>query len=160
MCAPARAAVDKNPKAGRTEFIMQLIVGLKGTGKTKTLIEEVNKASKETKGVVICIEYGRKLNNDITTRARLVDALEYDINNAEKLYGFVCGMIACNYDITELFIDSALKICNDNVDEFEDFIVKVEKLASAYNIECLITASVAADDLSEKTAPYVCPANQ
>ncbi len=134
---------------------MQLIVGLKGTGKTKTLIEEVNKASKETKGVVICIEYGRKLNNDITTRARLVDALEYGIDSADKLYGFVCGMIACNYDITELFIDSALKICNDNVEEFEEFVVKFEKLASAYNIKCMITASVAADGLTEKTAAFI-----
>ena len=138
---------------------MQLIVGLKGTGKTKTLIEEVNKASKETKGVVICIEYGRKLNNDITTRARLVDALEYDINSADKLYGFVCGMIACNYDITEIFIDSALKICGDNVAEFEEFVVKTEKLASAYKINCLVTASVAAEGLTDKTAGYICPAN-
>lgn len=138
---------------------MQLIVGLKGTGKTKTLIEEVNKASKETKGVVICIEYGRKLNNDITTRARLVDALEYDINSADKLYGFVCGMIACNYDITEIFIDSALKICGDNVAEFEEFVVKTEKLASAYKINCLVTASVAAEGLTDKTVGYICPAN-
>ncbi len=138
---------------------MQLIVGLKGTGKTKTLIEEVNKASKETKGVVICIEYGRKLNSDITTRARLVDALEYDINSADKLYGFVCGMIACNYDITEIFIDSALKICGDNIAEFEEFVVKTEKLASAYKINCLVTASVSAGDLSDKTAGYICPAN-
>jgi hypothetical protein len=138
---------------------MQLIVGLKGTGKTKTLIEEVNKASKETKGVVICIEYGRKLNSDISTRARLVDALEYDINSADKLYGFVCGMIACNYDITEIFIDSALKICGDNVAEFEEFAVKVEKLASSYKINCMLTASVAAENLSDKTAAFICPAN-
>ncbi len=138
---------------------MQLIVGLKGTGKTKTLIEEVNKASKETKGVVICIEYGRKLNNDITTRARLVDALEYDIDSADKLYGFVCGMIACNYDITEIFIDSALKICGDDVKAFEAFVVKVEKLVASYNINLLVTASVAASDLSDSVAGYICPAN-
>lgn len=137
---------------------MQLIVGLKGTGKTKTLIEEVNKASKETKGVVICIEYGRKLNNDVTTRARLVDALEYDIDSADKLYGFVCGMIACNYDITEIFIDSALKICGDNVAEFEEFVLKTEKLATAYKINCLVTASVEANGLSDKTAGFICPA--
>ncbi len=134
---------------------MQLIVGVKGTGKTKTLIEEVNKASKETKGVVICIEYGRKLNNDITTRARLVDALEYGIDSADKLYGFVCGMVACNYDITEMFIDSALKICGDNVAEFEEFVVKFDKLCSSYNIECVVTASTDASALTEKTASFI-----
>lgn len=134
---------------------MQLIVGVKGTGKTKTLIEEVNKASNETKGVVICIEYGRKLNNDITTRARLVDALEYGIDSADKLYGFVCGMVACNYDITEIFIDSALKICGDDVAAFEDFVVKTEKIASTYKIDCVVTASTEASALSEKTSAYI-----
>ncbi len=134
---------------------MQLIVGVKGTGKTKTLIEEVNKASKETKGVVICIEYGRKLNNDITTRARLVDALEYGIDSADKLYGFVCGMVACNYDITEMFIDSALKICGDDVAAFEEFVVKFDKFCSSYNIECVVTASTDASALTEKTAAFV-----
>ncbi len=134
---------------------MQLIVGLKGTGKTKTLIEEVNRASNETKGVVICIEYGRKLNSDITTRARLVDALEYGIDSADKLYGFVCGMFACNYDITELFIDSALKICADDVAAFEEFVVKTAKLADLYKIECVVTASCEAAALSDKVKGFV-----
>ncbi|MBR4950650.1 MAG: hypothetical protein IKU23_06830 [Clostridia bacterium] len=134
---------------------MQLIVGLKGTGKTKTLIEEVNRASNETKGVVICIEYGRKLNSDITTRARLVDALEYGIDSADKLYGFVCGMFACNYDITELYIDSALKICADDVAAFEEFVVKTAKLADLYKIECIVTASCEAATLSEKVKGFI-----
>lgn len=134
---------------------MQLIVGVKGTGKTKTLIEQVNKAAIETKGIVICIEYGRKLNNDISTRARLVDAQEYAIDSADKLYGFVCGMVACNYDITEIFIDSALKICGDDVSAFEEFVVKVEKLCATYKIACVVTASTDASALTEKTAPYI-----
>ncbi len=134
---------------------MQLIVGLKGTGKTKTLIEEVNRASNETKGVVICIEYGRKLNSDITTRARLVDALEYGIDSADKLYGFVCGMFACNYDITELYIDSALKICADDVAAFEEFVVKTAKLADLYKIDCIVTASCEAATLSEKVKGFI-----
>lgn len=134
---------------------MQLIVGVKGTGKTKAIIEEVNKASNVTKGVVICIEYGRKLNYDISTRARLVDAQEYGIDSADKLYGFVCGMVACNYDITELFIDSALKICGDDVAAFEDFVVKFNSVAETYKIDCVITASVDPSALSEKTASFV-----
>lgn len=134
---------------------MQLIVGLKGTGKTKTLIEAVNEASKETNGVVICIECGRKLTFDIKYHARLVDTQEYGIDDAEKLYGFVCGMLAGNYDITELFIDSALKICGDDVAAFEEFVCKVEKITSAHKIECVIVASVAPEALSEKTACYI-----
>ena len=134
---------------------MQLIVGVKGTGKTKAIIEEVNKASNETKGVVICIEYGRKLNYDISTRARLVDAQEYCIDSADKLYGFICGMVACNYDITELFVDSALKICADDVAAFEEFVVNVSKICDTYKIECVMTASVDPSELTEKTASFV-----
>ena len=134
---------------------MQLIVGVKGTGKTKAIIEEVNKASNVTKGVVICIEHGRKLNYDISTRARLVDAQEYGIDTAEKLYGFVCGMVACNYDITELFIDSALKICGDDIAAFEEFVVKFDAIAKTYNLEPVITASVDPSALTEKTAAFI-----
>ena len=138
---------------------MQLIVGVKGTGKTKTLIEEVNKASKETNGVVICIECGRKLTFDIKYHARLVDALEYGVDDADKLYGFVCGMLAGNYDITELFIDSALKICGDDIEAFEDFVLKVEKITSQHKIECVIVASTDPGALTEKTTGFIRPVN-
>lgn len=138
---------------------MQLIVGVKGTGKTKTLIEEVNKASKETNGVVICIECGRKLTFDIKYHARLVDALEYGVDDADKLYGFVCGMLAGNYDITGLFIDSALKICGDNIEAFEDFVLKVEKITSQHKIECVIVASTDPSALTEKTTGFIRPIN-
>lgn len=134
---------------------MQLIVGLKGTGKTKTLIDAVNAASKETNGVVICIECGRKLTFDIKYHARLVDTQEYGVDDADKLYGFVCGMLAGNYDITELFIDSALKICGDDVAAFEEFVCKVEKITSAHKIECMIVASVAPEALTEKTSCFI-----
>lgn len=134
---------------------MQLIVGLKGTGKTKALIEKVNGASKESKGVVICIEYNRNLTFDIQYHARLVDAMEYGINDADKLYGFVCGMLAGNYDITDLFIDSALKICGDDIESFENFVEKTAAITEKHNIKCLITASVEEKNLSDKTRKYI-----
>ena len=134
---------------------MKLIVGVKGTGKTKALIDEVNRAAKESDGVVICIEYGRKLSFDIHYHARLVDAKEYNIASAEALYGFVCGMLAGNYDITELFIDSALKICGNNVEEFEKFVVDIEKIASAHNVKIAITASVEPSALSDKVSGWI-----
>ena len=134
---------------------MQLIVGLKGTGKTKALIDEVNKASKESDGVVICIEYGRKLTFDIKYHARLVDAKEYGINDAQKLYGFVCGMLAGNYDITDLFIDSALKICGDDVKAFDGFLAGMDRIAASHNINCVITASVEPEALSEQSRAFI-----
>lgn len=146
---------DKIYQPEERSIIMQLIVGLKGTGKTKTLIEAVNSASEKTSGVVICIECGRKLTFDIKPHARLVDAQEYGIDDSEKLYGFVCGMLAGNYDITELFIDSAYKICGEDVNAFEEFVCKVENITAAHKIECVIVASVAPESLTEKTSKFV-----
>lgn len=134
---------------------MQLIVGVKGTGKTKALIEEVNKASAETNGVVICIEYGRKLTFDIAYHVRLVDAKEYGVNDSEKLFGFVCGMLAGNYDITDIFIDSALKICKDDVKAFEDFALNIAKITKEHNIECVITASADPEVFSSEVKQFV-----
>ena len=135
--------------------MIKLVIGVKGTGKTKNLIEAVNQASEKTNGVVICIECGRKLTFDIKPHARLVDVEEYGVQTADELYGFVCGMLAGNYDITEIFIDSALKMCGDDVTAFEDFVCKLEKITSEHKIECVMVASVAPEALSEKTSGFV-----
>ena len=95
--------------------MVKLIVGLKGTGKTKTLIELVNKAAEESKGAVICIEKGSKLNYDITHKARLIDTESFMVSDAQALYGFIAGITASNHDITDIFVDSALKICGNDI---------------------------------------------
>ena len=95
--------------------MVKLIVGLKGTGKTKTLIELVNKAATESKGAVICIEKGNKLNYDITHKARLIDSDSFMVSDAQALYGFIAGITASNHDITDIFVDSALKISRNDM---------------------------------------------
>ncbi len=145
------SAVSKT--RGNTTMI-KLIVGLKGTGKTKTLIADVNKAAEESKGSVVCIEYGRKLNYEIKPQARLIDAMEFDVTNEASLYGFVCGILAGNYDVTDLFIDSALKICGDNVDDFEKFVLDVDKIADK-NINIVFTASIDEASLPASLKKYL-----
>ncbi len=129
--------------------MVTLKVGVKGTGKTKMLVDEVHQKVKESKGVVICIEYGGKLTYHIRSAARLINAKDYDIKDANTLYGFVCGTLACNYDITELFIDSALKICGDKVPEFEEFMYKLDNIAGKIGVDCFITASLPEEALPE-----------
>lgn len=135
--------------------MVQLIVGVKGAGKTKALINEVNRAAKDSHGAVVCIEYGRKLTYDIQYQARLVDAKDYEINDGCSLYGFVCGILAANYDVSELFIDSALKVCQDDIASFESFILKTDKITTKNNITCLITASIAPENLPASIAGLV-----
>ena len=134
--------------------MLKLIVGVKGTGKTKTLISMVNTAADTTDGAVVCIEQGDKLKLDITHKARLIDTKEYNICDGQALFGFICGIVASNHDITDIFVDSALKICADNVDEFTVTAREIAAFAIANNINCVMTSSIAVEDLPEELVEY------
>lgn len=124
--------------------MIKLFIGGKGSGKTKTLIELVNNATAASKGSVVCIEKGDKLTHDITYKARLIDSDEYSISTADDLYGFIAGVLASNSDITDLFVDSGLKICGNDTVGFEKVLNKLEKIANEVNI--VMTASIAVDE--------------
>jgi len=135
--------------------MLKLLIGVKGTGKTKTLIEKANEAIDTTKGAVVCIEKGTKLIHEINYRVRLVDTDEYKINDAKALYGMVAGVFASNHDVTHIFIDSALKICKNDVAAFEEFVALTAEFAEVHNIEFLITASLPAEEASESLKKYL-----
>lgn len=130
---------------------MKLLAGVKGTGKTKALIEEVNKVCGESNGSIVCIEKGKKLTFDLKYQARLVNAEEYGITNGDMLYGFLCGILSANYDITEIFIDGAYAICEEKLEELECFLKKAARITKANNVECMVTASIDPAALSEET---------
>ena len=127
--------------------MIRLIMEVKGSGKTKRLIEEANAASQSSDGCVMCIEYGRDLSYELKPQVRLIDAKTYGIDDAEEFYGFACGVLAANYDVTDLFIDSALKICGGDMASFAEFMFRIEKIIDERNINCLVTASAFADSL-------------
>ena len=135
--------------------MVKLIIGLKGSGKTKTLITKVNEAIDASKGCVVCLEKGDKLRFDIKYQARLIDVTEYDIVDAHGLQGFVAGLHASNSDITHLFIDSALKICGNDVDSFTAFIDVLNAWGEKWNCEVLVTSSIAEADLPESLKKYL-----
>ena len=135
--------------------MLKLIVGLKGSGKTKELIEMVNKAAEETNGSVICLEKGNKLMHEIGYRTRLVDTEEYGISDAVSLYGMVAGMYASNHDITHIFIDSALKICNNDIDGFVGFVQKTAEFGEKNGVQLVFTSSIAQEDLPESLKNYL-----
>ena len=135
--------------------MVKLIVGLKGTGKTKTLIAKVNEALDVSKGSVVCLEKGDKLRFDIKYQARLIDVAEYAIADANGLQGFVAGLHASNSDITHLFIDSALKIVGNDVDAFANFVDVVNGWAEKWNCEVLMTSSIKEEDLPESLKKYL-----
>ena len=135
--------------------MLKLIIGVKGTGKTKTLINLVNGASEVTNGDVVCIEKGVKLRYDIKPTVRLVDVEEYMVDDAQSLYGFVAGILASNHDVTDLFIDSTLKICKGDIPSFEQLVVELDGLVTKLGINLTMTVSMPESDVSETVRKYV-----
>ena len=135
--------------------MIKLIISAKGTGKTKNLIDLVNSAAGSSNGSVICIEKGDKLNYDVTYKARLIDTKSFSIDDGRALYGFVAGIAASNHDITHVFIDSALKICSNDMAAFEEFVLAADKLGEAYKFECVMTSSIPTEECPESLKKYL-----
>ncbi len=123
--------------------MITLIVGKKGSGKTKKLIQLANDAVKASSGNVVCIEKGAKLTYDIDHKARLVDIEQYNISGFDALFGFLSGICAGNYDVTDIFVDSTLKITGDDMNQLADFVQSLNRLAQFS--ETKITLSISAD---------------
>ncbi len=135
--------------------MVKIIMGLKGCGKTKQLIDLVNKAVSEENGDVVCIEKGQKLTYDIPHTARLIDSSSYGFNNYDFLKGFISGLHAENYDITHIFIDSLLKIIDQSLDaKTEDFIDWCEALSERENIKFTIMISADAELAADGIKKY------
>ena len=134
--------------------MLKLIIGVKGTGKTKTLIEMVNQTTEASQGSVVCLERGVKLRYDIKHRTRLINTNDYLIFDAQSLFGFVAGLLASNHDITDLFVDSALKICNEDTVAFEKLLIELDELAEKHNANIVMTASLPADEASDIVKKY------
>lgn len=135
--------------------MMKIIIGVKGTGKTKTLIEMINSALETSKGSVVCIEKGSNLRLTLNYNCRLINSDEYMINDAQALYGFIAGLLASNHDITDLFIDATFRICNRDLESFDKFVVEADALASKYDVNLVMTLSMPAEDATENIKKYL-----
>ena len=125
--------------------MVTLLIGKKGTGKTKKLIARANEAVAASSGNVVVIEKGAKLTYDVTHKARLIDTDQYAIAGYDMLYGFIGGICAGNYDVTDILVDSTFKICKEAIDGLEDFTKKLQNLSEtcSVNIVLLISADEA-----------------
>ena len=121
--------------------MIHVIMGLKGSGKTKKMIDAINGAVAEAHGDVVCIEYGRKLTYDLSYKVRLVDSKEYGICSGEMLKGFLSGLHAGNFDITNVFIDNLYKTIGTDLAAAEDFVTWCAKFAADNSMEITITIS-------------------
>ena len=130
--------------------MVRLIMGAKGSGKTKHLIEMINNAAKDEPGNVVCIEANRTMTYDINYHIRLIDADEYKLNSYELLRGFISGLYAGNYDITQVFIDNLCKIVGTDVNkDTEEFLNWLDLFGERNNIKFTATISAEPSDATD-----------
>ena len=134
--------------------MIKLIVGTKGSGKTKAMIDMINDAVKTTKGNVVVVEKGMKLTYDIDHAARLIDVDEYKIEGYDKLYGFVAGVLAGNYDIVEVYLDGILKIANHDMEGLGDILDAFNALVGE-NVKLVVTVSADESALTDSVKKYL-----
>jgi len=135
--------------------MVRLIMGLKGSGKTKQLIELVNDAVDTEHGDIVFIERAAKLTYDIPHKVRLIDASQYELKSYDSIKGFICGLYSANYDITHIFIDNVLRIIDRDVDEdAEDFFDWCETFGLKEHIKFTITISVDINKATDRIKRY------
>lgn len=134
--------------------MISLIVGGKGSGKTKKMIDMINASAKTTPGNIVCIEKSMKLTYDIDHAARLIDVDEYKIDGYEMLYGFVAGVLAGNYDIVEIYVDGVLKMGHHDVEGLGKLLEELDKVAGE-GVKIIVTVSADENELTERVKKYL-----
>ncbi len=135
--------------------MVKLIIGRKGSGKTKKIVEMANAAVSQTKGNVIFVEKGNELRFSVSSTIRLIDTAEYKISNYEEFFGFVAGIMASDYDATEIFVDGTKKIGGDDVEKFAEFAVKLAGISTEASPDIIMTVSYNAEELPESVKDFV-----
>ena len=135
--------------------MVKVIMGLKGSGKTKILVSLVKTAVEEENGSVICIEKDKNLTYDIPYTARLINAVDYNISSYEFMRGFISGLYAGNYDITHIFIDNFFKIIGDSSNErMAEFLDWLEAFSQRQNVKFTISATADPDQAGDAIRKY------
>ena len=127
--------------------MVELLIGKKGTGKTKALIEKVNNALTVAKGNVVFISNDTNRNIfDVKSMARMADTSEFEIKSYDEFLGFISGIISRDFDITNIFVDGIFKIVgSDNLDGFESFLNRLETMSQNFEITFVISVSIDAE---------------
>ncbi|MBQ6997756.1 MAG: hypothetical protein IJO72_06910 [Oscillospiraceae bacterium] len=135
--------------------MIHLIMGLKGSGKTKKMRDSIEAALATASGDVVCIEYGKNLTYELNYRVRLVDSKEYGIKNSDMLKGLLSGLHAGNFDITNVYIDNLYKTIGDDRAAAEEFVAWCAAFAQTNNMEITITISDDPALASDVIKPYL-----
>lgn len=135
--------------------MIRIIYGKKGSGKTKKIIDAANEAVKVSTGELVFIDDDNRYMYDLRHEIRFVNATEYDVSSPDTFMGFICGILAGNYDMKQLFIDGFLRLVKSDMADLEAFFVKLEDITHRHGVDVVISASAKDDEVPEFLKKYI-----
>jgi len=136
--------------------MIKIHIGLKGSGKTKKLIDDVNGALALEKGNVVCITEGNRLMHDIDRKVRMINTEQFDIKNFDMFTGLLCGIIAQDFDVTHIFIDSVFKsVPGAKMADLDELIKAIEKLEAQFGTSFTLMVSADAAEATDLVKKYI-----
>ena len=135
--------------------MIRIIYGKKGSGKTKKIIDAANEAVKVSTGELVFIDDDNRYMYDLRHEIRFVNATEYDVSSPETFMGLICGILAGNYDMKQLFIDGFLRLVKSDMADLEAFFVKLEEITHRHGVDVVISASAKDDEVPEFLKKYI-----
>ena len=135
--------------------MIRIIYGKKGSGKTKKIIDAANEAVKSSTGELVFIDDDNRYMYDLRHEIRFVNATEYDVSSPDTFMGFICGILAGNYDMKQLFIDGFLRLVKSEMADLEPFFVKLEDITHRHGVDVAISATAKDDAVPEFLKKYI-----
>ena len=135
--------------------MISLLIGSKGTGKTKKIIGLANEEVKSAKGNIIFVDDDKRHMYDLKHDIRFISMDEYPIYNVDEFFGFLCGIISNDYDINKIYIDGLLKVMKTDCNELPSLVSKLEKISTKYEIDFFMTISCIKNQLHEDLHKYL-----
>ena len=131
--------------------MVQLIVGEKGKGKTKILLDKANAEVKNANGSVVYLDKSTKHMYELNNKIRLIDVMEYGIENSDEFVGFIRGIVSQDHDLEQMYLDGFLKISRleNSPENISKVMASLEKIAECYNVSFIISLSKDEKDLPE-----------
>ena len=130
--------------------MVQLIVGKKGKGKTKALLDHVNAAIKEANGNIVYIDKSSKHMFELNNKIRLIDASTFPLKNSDEFVGFLCGILSQDHDLEDMYLDSFLKVSRleENHDGIDDCLAQLENISKQFGVNFILSVSMDKEELS------------
>ena len=129
--------------------MVELIVGKKGKGKTKVLLDKVNGAVKDANGSIVYLDKSTKHMYELNNKVRLIDVSSYPIKNADEFVGFICGIISQDHDLEQIYLDSFLKVAKLEDADITNTLEQLDKIGQTYNVSIIISISLDKEEVPE-----------